>query len=122
MEAGRILLEGAAWALRAERAVAAVERMRGLLGRHALGPGAALLIERCGSVHTVGMRFALDLVFLDRAWRVVRVRRNVRPGRLMIWGGWRAARVVESEAGCLDLCSVRAGARLEWESAGGAGR
>jgi uncharacterized membrane protein (UPF0127 family) len=91
-----------------------VDRLRGLLGRSSLGRGAGLLIERCGSVHTVGMRFALDLVFLDRAWRVVRVVRKVRPGRLMVWGGWRAARVLESEAGCLDLGEMKVGDTLQW--------
>jgi hypothetical protein len=118
MNTGRIFLEQAVWAARAERAVAVFERLRGLLGRPSLGPGAALLIERCGSVHTVGMRFALDLVFLDRTWRVVRVVKEVRPGRLMVWGGWRAARVVESEAGCLDIGSVQVGARMAWEPMG----
>ena len=114
MEAGRILLEGTTWAARVERAATTVDRMRGLLGRSSLGPGAALLIERCGAVHTVGMRFALDLVFLDRGWRVVRVMRNVRPGRLMVWGGWRASRVVEFESGCLDVGSVQVGKTMTW--------
>jgi uncharacterized membrane protein (UPF0127 family) len=94
--------------------------MRGLLGRAGLGAGAALLIERCGSVHTVGMRFALDLVFLDSRWRVVRVERAVPPGRWMVWGGWRARRVVESEAGCLDVVGLRAGDALIWEKGAGA--
>lgn len=114
MEAGCILLGGTLWAARAERASAWAERLRGLLGRRALGVGGALVIERCGSVHTVGMRFALDLVFLDRRWRVVRVVRDVQPGRLCIWGGWRAARVVEGEAGGLDVGTLRIGDVLEW--------
>ena len=114
MDAGRILLNGQTWAAGAERAVTLADRMRGLLGRASLGPGAAVLIERCGAVHTVGMRFALDLVFLDRNWRVVRIVRTVRPGRLMVWGGWHAARVVESEAGCLALAGVSAGDEMTW--------
>lgn len=111
---GSILRGGAVWSERAELAASQGSRLRGLLGRSSLGPGAALVIERCGAVHTVGMRFALDVVFLDRAWRVVRVARNVRPGRLMVWGGWRAARTVESEAGCLDVAGLRPGDELAW--------
>jgi uncharacterized membrane protein (UPF0127 family) len=42
----------------------------------------ALLIPRCRSVHTFGMRFALDLVWLDPAGRIVRVDRGVRPRRV----------------------------------------
>lgn len=51
-----------------------------LLPREAAGPG--LLIPRCASVHTFGMRFPLDLFFLDGASRVLAVRRGVPPGRL----------------------------------------
>ena len=112
---GRVLHAHAVLAERAERAASLWERLRGLLGRASLGPGAALLIERCGSIHTVGMRFAIDAVFLDRAWRVVRVIRNIRPGRLMVCGGWGAARVLESEAGCLDLGGIRVGDTLVFE-------
>ncbi len=122
MVRGRIACGGSVWAQRAERAVSAGERLRGLLGLPSLGPGAALVIERCGAVHTVGMRFPIDVVFLDRAWRVVRVVRNVQPGRLMVWGGWRAVRVVESEAGCLDVAALGEGDALAWSPAGQTGR
>lgn len=44
--------------------------------------GSGLLIPRCRSVHTFGMRFALDLVFLDREGRICSVRRGVGPRRL----------------------------------------
>jgi uncharacterized membrane protein (UPF0127 family) len=113
MDRGCILRGGAVWIGRVEVAETRWERTRGLLGRGSLGPGAALLIERCGAVHTVGMRFALDLVFLDRAWRVTRVVRAVPPGRLMAGGGWRAVRVLECEAGCVDMAGVQPGEALE---------
>jgi len=51
-----------------------------LLERDAAGPG--LLIPRCRSLHTFGMRFRLDLVFLDAAGRVVELRRGVPPMRI----------------------------------------
>jgi uncharacterized membrane protein (UPF0127 family) len=56
-------------------------RLLGLshLDRAAAGPG--LLIPRCSSVHTFGMRFDLDLLFLDRDGVVVAERRGVPPGR-----------------------------------------
>ncbi|MBM3667960.1 MAG: DUF192 domain-containing protein [Actinobacteria bacterium] len=62
-----------------------------LLDRERAGPG--LLIPRCGSVHTVGMRFELDLLFLDRAGRVLELRRSLGPGRLARCRG--AAAVLE---------------------------
>ena len=42
----------------------------------------ALLIPRCRSVHTAGMRFALDLVWLDRDGAIVQLDRRVRPWRV----------------------------------------
>ena len=114
MRRGRITHNGAVIVEKAERASSLVDRLRGLLGRSTLGPNSALLIERCGSVHTVGMRFAIDAVFLDRAWRVTRVCREVRPVRLMVCGGWRAVRVLESEAGCVDPSGIREGDALAW--------
>ena len=53
-----------------------------LLDRDRAGPG--LLIPRCRSVHTFGMRFAIDVVFLDRDGAVVSRRRAVRPGRIVV--------------------------------------
>ncbi len=56
-------------------------RLRGLAWceREQVGPG--LLIPRCASVHTFGMRFALDVYFLDRDGRVLCVHRRVPPRR-----------------------------------------
>jgi uncharacterized membrane protein (UPF0127 family) len=52
-----------------------------LLDRERAGQG--LLIPRCRSVHTFGMRFPLDLLFLDAADRVIELRRAVPPNRLL---------------------------------------
>ncbi|MGE5227067.1 MAG: DUF192 domain-containing protein [Planctomycetaceae bacterium] len=59
------------------------ERARGLLGRSGLAEGRGLLLERCRSVHTFGMGFPIDVVLLDRRWRVVRVV-PMRPRRLLL--------------------------------------
>ena len=59
-----------------------LERLRGLIGRRDWPDGVALEIPRCRSVHTFGMRFALDVVWLDGARRVVRVDRAVPPWRV----------------------------------------
>ena len=64
------------------------------LDRDGAGPG--LLIPRCRSVHTFGMRFCLDLFFLDRELRVVSARRAVPPRRLA--GCLRAQAVLELPA------------------------
>jgi uncharacterized protein len=57
-------------------------RVRGLIGRRDWPAGVALEIPRCRSVHTFGMAYALDLVWLDGSRRVVRVDRAVPPRRV----------------------------------------
>ncbi|HMJ01628.1 MAG TPA: 3-hydroxyacyl-CoA dehydrogenase NAD-binding domain-containing protein [Conexibacter sp.] len=59
-------------------------RLLGLAGLRTPPPDAGLLLTRTRSVHTFGMRFALDLVWLDRDGRVARVDRAVPPGRIRV--------------------------------------
>ena len=83
-------------------AVAATRRQRtlGLARLDSLPPGSALHIPRCRSVHTFGMRFALDLVWLDERGRAVRVDRDLGPRRLRTCLAARS--VVEINAGEAD--------------------
>ena len=81
----------------AEVAERAFERMRGLIGRAGLKPGTGMLITKCNCIHTLFMRFPIDATFLDRKGEVVKVVRNIRPWRPWVWGGWRAACVLETE-------------------------
>lgn len=71
-------------------------RLLGLAGLPRERAGAGLLIPCCASVHTFGMRFALDLCFLDRGGAVLAVRRGVGPRRLAFCGG--ASAVLEIPA------------------------
>ncbi|HPF28007.1 MAG: DUF192 domain-containing protein [Steroidobacteraceae bacterium] len=57
------------------------ERARGLLLRPPLARHQALLIEPCSAVHMLGMRYAIDVVFVDRDARVVCVLESLRPWR-----------------------------------------
>jgi uncharacterized membrane protein (UPF0127 family) len=68
-------------------------RLAGLAWLSRERAGAGLLIPRCSSVHTFGMRFALDLVFLDRRGAPLAVYLNVLPRRCV--GHRRAAAVLE---------------------------
>ncbi|HVY97241.1 MAG TPA: DUF192 domain-containing protein [Solirubrobacterales bacterium] len=61
--------------------------------------GAGLLIPRCSSVHTFGMRFALDVYFLDGEGRVLFVHRAVPPRRLRWCRGARAVLEVPAAQG-----------------------
>src|SRR2546426_11138364 len=65
-------------------------RWRGLLGRDHLPYGDCVLLRPCRSVHTVGMRFPIDVAFVDRDGVVLAVRENVPRGWVTVrGGGWR---------------------------------
>ena len=57
-------------------------RLRGLLGRKALKPEQGLLITPCHSVHTLGMKFAIGVVFLNREGAVIHQIAEMAPGKL----------------------------------------
>src|SRR4051812_48195139 len=105
-----------AWLVRDGDVLAAVEvcesfgsRLKGLLGRD--GIEGALLLRPARSVHTVGMRFAIDVPFGERAMRVVAVR-TLRPSR-MTAPRWKAACVVGASAGAFERWRLRVGDELE---------
>ena len=75
-------------------------RLLGLALLDDLPGGVALLLPGCRSVHTIGMRFALDLAFLDARGRPLRIDRAVGPGRLRSCR--RARFVLETRAGHAD--------------------
>jgi hypothetical protein len=80
---------------RVQRADTFLTRLVGLLGRDGLAPDEALWISPCKGIHTIGMRFTIDAIFLDEELRVVGVRERVAP--------WRATRFVSRATSVLEL-------------------
>lgn len=74
-------------------------RLRGLAWRDRADAGPGLLFPRCASVHTFGMRFALDVYFLDAEDQVLAVHRRVPPNRLLWHRGARKVLEVPSPEG-----------------------
>ncbi|MGA2259580.1 MAG: DUF192 domain-containing protein [Thermoguttaceae bacterium] len=77
-------------------------RLCGLQFRRLLPPGDGLLLVPCASIHTLWMRFAIDVAMLDRTGGVVAVRQAVRPWRLVFAPRGTHA-VLEASAGTLCL-------------------
>jgi uncharacterized protein len=88
-------------------------RLRGLLARPPLKKGEGMLLLRCSSVHTMGMRRAIDVLFLDADGRVVRRIPRLGPWRLGLGGGG-AVHALELPAGRLDETGTVSGDRLSW--------
>jgi uncharacterized membrane protein (UPF0127 family) len=74
-------------------------RLRGLAWRDRAAAGPGLLFPRCASVHTFGMRFDLDVYFLNGRGRVLAVRRQVAPRRVLWHRGASAILEIPSPEG-----------------------
>lgn len=88
----------------------------GLIGRAWLASDAGLWLHPCNGIHTFGLRFAIDVLFLDGQGRVVRVVPDLKPCRIC-GPVWKAKTVVELPAGTLAQSGVTVGTRLELASA-----
>lgn len=93
----------------AERAGSLGSRTRGLLGRD--GIGGALVLSPCRSVHTLGMRFPIDVAYVDADGVVIKVT-HMRRNRV----GWpvrKAKTVIEAEAGAFERWGLQRGQQVE---------
>jgi uncharacterized protein len=105
------LTRGTVLATQLELAGTGESRRKGLLGRESLLPGEGLWIAPCESVHTFFMRFAIDLVYLDRKHRVKKVRDGVGPWRLSAC--FSAHSVLELPAGTIRSSRTECGDTVE---------
>ena len=87
-------------------------RLRGLMFRRRLAPTEALWLRPCNGVHTFWMFFAIDVIFLDRELRIVKLVENMRPFR--VTKPHLAARsVLELQAHTISKAGLKVGDQLE---------
>jgi uncharacterized membrane protein (UPF0127 family) len=105
-----------AWLVSDARVLASAEiaadgrsRRRGLLGRDSFE--GALVVERCRWIHTIGMRFPLDVAYLDPDGIVVKTV-HMHRNRIGV-PTWRARSVIEAEAGAFGRWGLRVGDQIE---------
>ena len=96
---------------RAEVANTFGSRLVGLLGRDGLAPGTGLVLQPSNSIHTLFMRFPIDVIFLDDHHRIVATAARVRPYRVA-WGGWKARTAVELPAGTIEQFDLPVGSPI----------
>ena len=84
-------------AFRVEVADSVLGRLVGLLGKRSLKPGSGVWIVPSNSIHTIGMLFTIDVVFIDENFRVVGLRELVRPFSITL-PNFRAESVLELPA------------------------
>jgi hypothetical protein len=90
-----------------------LSRLRGMLARPAPKSGEGLLLSPCRSVHMYGMRFSLDVAFLDAKGAVVASYPSLRPGSRTRWHR-DATHALELQAGTLEQSGTVVGDVLIW--------
>ncbi len=98
---------------RADVADTSAKRRTGLLKHKGLDPGEGLWIVPCEGVHTFAMKFAIDVVFLNRKHKILKVRPNMVRSRIAL--SLLAHSVLELPAGTLEQTGTERGDQLEFE-------
>jgi len=93
-----------------ERADSSWVRMRGLLGRKSLTRGGGMRFEPASSLHMLFMRFAIDVIYVDREERVVKLVSDLRPWRFSAARGAHSA--YELPAGVIATAEIKIGDEL----------
>ena len=110
MDTGEILIP------RLEVACTFWQRAIGLIGRTTLARDEALWLHPCNSIHTFGLRFPIDVLFLDAKGCVLHIAQDLRPCRIC-WPVLKAKTVVELPAGTLAELTVSVGDWLVFKKA-----
>jgi uncharacterized protein len=90
-------------------------RLRGMLARPVPRSGEGLLLTPCSSVHMYGMRFPLDVAFLDKGGVVVAMYPSLAPWSRTRWHR-NAAHALELPSGTLDASDTGLGDVLVWSA------
>lgn len=98
---------------RVDRTSNMFERMKGLLGSPPPATGEGLLIKPCSSIHTFAMQYSIDLIFLDKSWKIIKTIAKLKPWRIAT--APTASMVLELRAGSLEELHLIAGQQLEWQ-------
>ena len=85
-------------------------RNRGLLGRSGMAAGSVMIIAPCNAIHTFFMRFTIDVIFVDRRGRVLKLFRSVRPWRARV--ALRGFAVLELSEGSIGRLGIAPGDQL----------
>jgi len=113
--AGMICRDGQVLWSEVQMAASFLDRLQGLLGKAGLSGQQGLLLTACGSVHTVGMRFPIDVIFLDAELKILACHPGVSALRMK--SCWGARTTLEVAAGGVERHGVGPGQRLTWRTA-----
>lgn len=84
-------------------------RFRGLMLTEGLPDRTGLILEPCSSIHMLFMRYPIDVIFTDSVGVVVKAERRVKPWRVAVLAGGRAARAIECPQGTIERSGTEVG-------------
>lgn len=90
----------------------ALERMRGLLFRDEPESGTGLLIDPCNSIHMIGMPYALDVIYLDQSYQVVKLVEAIKPWRFSACS--KAIMTLECATETIKEFQISPGLKMQW--------
>ncbi len=85
-------------------------RLKGLLGSKNLDQGQGLIIRPCNSIHTIGMKYDIDVIFIDERDYVVKISKAIRAGRFAVCQ--KSAYVLELPAGTISRTGTKVGDKI----------
>ena len=88
-------------------------RLVGLLNRSSLEPSEGMFFYKAPAIHTIGMRFPIDILFLDASRCVAKVLQQVKPNRILPY--IKSQYTIELTAGQSEEKKIRTGEMLHWE-------
>ncbi len=91
-----------------------LERTGGLLKLPKLDNSQGLLINKCNSIHTFGMKYALDIIYLDRNYKIVKLVKSIKPRRMSMC--WYAKHTLEMLSGEINHLSLVKNMTLELDN------
>ncbi len=89
------------------------KRLKGLLGTDLLPFGHGLLITPCSSVHTFGMSYPIDVLFIDKNGKILKIVENMSSGKMSM--ALSSRYVLELPAGTAQQTACSIGDELEWQ-------
>ena len=87
-----------------------LKRLQGLLFTDSLPEHTGLLLKNCSSIHMFGMRYALDIVFVDKDFRICKIVKNLKPWHIA--GCLKARHTIELPVGTIKGYQFQVGQRI----------
>jgi len=99
---------------RIESARSLISQLRGLTGRRKFERGSAMILPGCRQIHTFFRQFSIDVLFIDKSRRVIRMIEGMKPGKISEYVK-DSADTIELPSKTISDCRIKIGDELTYE-------